>query len=66
MYNMTNERLPELNRESKDKIIKDLNFAEEIFRRGLIEGSKHSQPSPETITRLTNIETTLLMNYLIH
>ena len=43
----------------KDKILKDLDFSEEIFRRGVLEGTKHSKPSPETLERLEAIESTL-------
>ena len=38
---------------------KDLDYTEEIFRRGVAEGSKHKTPSPETIARLNKIEATL-------
>lgn len=37
----------------------DLDLTEEIFKRGVLEGNKHSSPSPETITRLNKIEETL-------
>lgn len=42
-----------------EKIKSDVDFAEEIFKRGVIEGSKHSTPSPETLERLNKIETSL-------
>ena len=42
----------------KDKI-KDVDLVEEIFKRGVLEGTKHSVPSPETTLRLSNIEKTL-------
>jgi hypothetical protein len=38
----------------------DLDFTEEIFRRGVVEGAKHSIPSPETLSRLNKIEETML------
>lgn len=43
----------------REKIIKDVDFTEEIFNRGVLEGTKHKTPSPETIARLNKIEETL-------
>lgn len=37
----------------------DLDVVEDIFKRGVLEGTKHSAPSPETISRLEKIEETL-------
>ena len=48
-----------INETYKDKILKDVDFTEEIFRRGVSEGVKHSSPSPETLARLNKIEDTL-------
>lgn len=45
--------------DTKQKILADLDFTEEIFRRGVLEGTKHSSPSPETLARLNKIEETL-------
>ena len=41
--------------------IKQINpdIAEEIFNKGVLEGTKHSSPSPETLARLNKIEDTL-------
>ena len=36
-----------------------LDFIEDIFKRGVLEGTKHSSPSPETLERLNKIEDTL-------
>lgn len=37
----------------------DLYFTQEVFRRGVLEGVRHSTPSPETLVRLSKIEETL-------
>ncbi len=49
----------QFNKETKEKIADNLDFTEEIFRRGVFEGTKHSSPSPETLARLNKIEETL-------
>lgn len=48
-----------MQKDFREKIKQDTDFAEEIFNRGLLEGAKHSVPSPETIARLNKIEETL-------
>lgn len=37
-----------------------LNVREELFKRGLNEGLKHTQPSPETLERFGKVDETLL------
>lgn len=43
----------------KKLIANDPDLFEEIFKKGLIEGTKHSSPSPETLSRLNKIEESL-------
>jgi predicted transcriptional regulator len=43
------------------KLVKsmDPDLFEEIFKKGVIEGTKHSAPSPETLERLNKIEASI-------
>lgn len=43
----------------------DLDFTQEVFRRGVLEGVRHSTPSPETLVRLSKIEETLQLKEVV-
>jgi hypothetical protein len=45
-----------MQKDFREKIKQDTEFAEEIFNRGLLEGAKHSVPSPETIARFEKLD----------
>lgn len=40
----------------REKIINDVDFTEEIFNRGVLEGTKHKTPSPETLERFEKLD----------
>lgn len=40
----------------REKIIQDVDFTQEIFNRGVVEGSKHKVPSPETLVRFEKLD----------
>lgn len=52
-----------MTKEGLKKGIKEFgaDFVEDIFRRGVLEGAKHSIPSPETLARLNRLDETLNM-----
>lgn len=45
-----------MQKDFREKIKQDTDFAEEIFKRGVLEGAKHSVPSPETIARFEKLD----------
>lgn len=54
---MSNSRETEQENSYRKKIREsDLDFTEEIFKRGVIEGTKHATPSRETINRFEKLD----------
>lgn len=48
------------NTEFKKKLLSDVDFAEQLFQKGVLEGTKHSFPSPETLDRFEKLDHCLM------